>query len=56
MNTLVALILTLSVMSEDGTINTYQDIPATFYSMEDCQEYKTDNALPDVFQCAEMEE
>ena len=46
MNTLVALVFTFVIGGE-----VYQDVPETFYSMGDCQQFKADNNLGGDFTC-----
>lgn len=51
MNTVIALVFTYVM---NGSV--YQDIPETFYSFEDCQQFVAENGLDNVpqFQCIEL--
>lgn len=50
MNTVVALILTFFINGE-----IYQDVPESFYTREDCQQFKVDNNLGGEFTCVVVE-
>lgn len=46
MNTLIALVFTYSISGQ-----VYQEIPESFYSMEDCVDVIVENKLGNQFQC-----